>query len=154
MWFNINFERFNIKLLPTFLRGQNIVALCTVITLPLQQAHSHWLLNRSDRIYRLVHNAQCCYFQKALNDSFDFIERRIRIKDTTAEPQSTFIYTRSESQPVYLGKLYLSQNFQYPTNEIDFIVEAPAALQNYEERIKLLVDFYKLDGHQYTIQYV
>lgn len=161
MWFNINWERLALLLLPTFLRNEVMRAWASLLVLPMSEIHYQWRENRKDNIYRLAHNSQKCYLRAALNDRFDNQLRRIRIDDgnsfkrkyiyTDGELNGTIINSQIFVKPTYLGTMFLYDDSDYEDTGVDFIVKVPADIMYNTYEMKALIDFYKLASKRYKI---
>lgn len=150
MWFNINWSRFGMLLLPTFMRNGHMNAWITLLLSPVADVHYWWLQYRRENIYNLAHNSQICYLRAALNDRFDNQQRRIRIDEGNAFKRK-YIYTDAEEKPTFLGTMYLYDDSDYADTGVDFIVVVPADLLFSIYEMKSLVDFYRLASKRYKI---
>lgn len=150
MWWNINFQRLSILLLPTFLRSDLMKAWMYLQLQLIENIHYEWKQFRTANIYKLAHNSQKCYLRGALNDRFDNQLRRIRIDDGNSFKRQ-YIYTDAEEKPRYLGTLFLYDDSDYADTGVDFIVIVPADLQYSVFEMKALIDFYRLASKRYKI---
>ncbi len=151
MWFNINIQVLLVETLIIALRKADVVAWIRPFVTPLQSLYDQWFAYRRSNLIKLSYNSQVCYLRKGLNDSFDPELRRILITDAPALDQD-FIYTRQENSPVYLGTMFLEQNFMYTGSGVDFFVKVPAELlQTSIEAINAFVDYYRLCGKTFKI---
>jgi len=99
--------------------------------------------------------------EKVLNDAFDVEERRIYITDSIIN-DPTYLYSIPEARPVFLGTAYLYDFRVFDETEIDFYVVFPLALKpvspfdllNFENRIKALINYYKLASKRYKIIWI
>jgi hypothetical protein len=152
MWYNIDYNKLAILLLPTFLRKPKMIAFALAFVSPIKSLHYQWLQKRDFDWYRLQHNGQKCKLRKVLNDQLDPEQRRIVIDEGTAFPRE-YIYTQSENQPKYLGVFYIKSQNEYENTGVDFIVKAPQSIIDTEIfRLKYLLNYYKLAGKRYTIE--
>ncbi len=152
MWYNINYNKLTILLLPTFLRRPKVMAFAQSLVLPIAKLHYQWKLKRDADWYKINHNGQVCYLQAALNDSLDPQLRRIYIADGNSFPRK-YIYTRAENKPAYLGKIFIYQNSEYVGTGADFIVFVPGDIitEKYYE-LHALIQFYKLASKRYQVR--
>lgn len=162
MWFDINYKKLAILLLPVKLRKIKTVALVQSLTEGIATLHYKFMRKREDDLYRIAHNGQVCYLRKALNNKFDIQLRRIKIVDASKYKQQ-YIYTDAEQKPRFLGTMYLRQDSDFADTGVDFIVLLPFELWNrykievagnykfYE--IESLVDFYRLASKRYRIDF-
>lgn len=162
MWYNVNFNKLGDSMLPTFLRKPNFKAFVTAVILPLDKLYYKWQTNRLDNLYKVEHNAQICYFQKALNDGLDPQQRRIFITDanmyereylyTTIENYPRYFYLPDEEESLTYNKMYLHEISDYGGSNVDFIVHVPREI--YEAQYYQLIasiDLYRLGGKRYKI---
>lgn len=150
MWYNVDWKRLVLLLLPTFLRSEKITAFCSVLVGPIEALHYDWLQYRADNLYNLGHNSQKCYLRAALNDRFDVQLRRIRIEEGNKHKRF-YIYTDAEKKPKHMGTIYLHQDSDYDDTGVDFIVVVPADLVYNPYEMTALVDFYRLASKRYKI---
>ena len=150
MWFNVNWNRLAILLLPTFLRSEVTKAWVSLLISPVNDVHYWWLQFRKQNIYNLAHNSQKCYLRGALNDRFDNELRRIRI-DNGNSFKRQYIYTDAEQKTKFLGTIFLYDDSDYADTGVDFIVVVPAGLMYSVYEMKSLIDFYRLASKRYKI---
>lgn len=151
MWYKIDFNRLILLLLPTFLRKPILFGYLRALISPIVSLHYRWEQMRNANLKTLSYNGQKCYLRGALNDYFDPELRRITINDT-AQLEQDFIYTQAENLDVYLGVMYLEQDFNYVSGVVDFLVNVPNdILNNKVNEITALLDFYKLAGKSYQL---
>jgi hypothetical protein len=152
MWYDIDYNRFGILNLPTFLRKPIIVSWVQVLLTPIANLHYTWKQKRLSDWYKINHTGQVCLLRKVLNDTLDVAERRIYINEGNSFPRK-YIYTRAEKKPVFLGRMYIYQNSEYTNTGVDFIVFAPAEIINTRiHELNALINFYKLASKRYKIQ--
>lgn len=150
MWYNVNWKRLALLLLPTFLRKPTITAFLNVALSPVERLHYQWQQYRNANLYNLAHNSQKCYLQAALNDEFDLQLRRIRIAEGNGFKRQ-YIYTDGEMKPKYLGQIFLYDDGDYEDTGVDFIVLVPSSLVYNNYKMEALVDFYRLASKRYKI---
>lgn len=155
--YNINFKRLALLMLPTFLRKRLVAGLAYALISPLSYIHLLFMDFRKSSNYRLNHNSQVCYLRAVLNDMFDPSDRRIVIVDLPSEVQGSFIYLREMNYPVMVpirpGAIILNRRGFGGTGGYDFVVEAPSSTSGERERMKSLINTYKLASKRYTINY-
>lgn len=149
MWYNIDFRRLTLLLLPSFLRTERMRAWFYTLISPLQPLHDDFLRNRKDNLTKLNHNSQVCYLRKILNDTFD-PDRRIQILPASSL-QQIYIYTNAEYKINYLGKIHLHQPDDFSDKGVDFIVKIPTELKDYTEEIYAVTVYYKLASKRFKI---
>lgn len=151
MWYNIDFDKLLKLITPPFLQKKVFMVFVSVSLEPIKTIYNDWIINRDARLYNLEHSGQVCYLRKVLNDRFDSTQRRIQIADGN-QYDRTYIYTRVEQNPKYLGKLTLHSRSDYADTGVDFIVYAPSSIiteNNYA--IEALVNEYKQDVKRFKV---
>ncbi len=151
MWYNVDFDRLVLLLLPTFLRKPVLFGYVRALITPIASLHYKWSRMRDDNLTKLSYNSQRCYLRKALNDKYDPELRRITI-DGTLNQNQDYIYTSAENLDVYLGVMYLEQDFNYSNSIVDFLVNVPGQLLSDKiNEITATINFYKLAGKSYKL---
>jgi hypothetical protein len=153
MWYNINFDKLAILLLPTFLRKPTMVAYVQALLQPIDDLHFEWLQKR-DLIdfYKLQYTGQVCRLRKVLNDQLDSDERRITIANGNAFKRS-HIFTDAENKPKFLGTFFIRSKSEYENTGVDFVVFVPQTIINKEPfKLDFIIKFYKLAGKRYKIE--
>lgn len=154
--FKIHFERLVQWLIPSFLRLPNIALLLLAANKGLRDTYAVFLNYRDNVTYRLNHNSQVCYMQGVLNDYFDSEERRIVVVDFTEYGSLFFWVDTDTGHIVFMGDD--EEAFLYPDDVgIDFTVQIPADIVNDDysiSQVKALVNYYKLAGKTYILQWV
>ncbi len=151
MWYKVDFDRLVLLLLPTFLRKPVLFGCVRALITPIASLHYKWLRMRDENLTKLSYNSQRCYLRKALNDKYDPELRRITI-DGTLDTTQDYIYTPAENLDVYLGVMYLAQDFNYSNSIVDFLVNVPGQLLNDKiNEITATINFYKLAGKSYKL---
>lgn len=151
MWYNVNWDKLVLLLLPSFMRKPKIFGILKALISPVSSLHYKWFLNRDANLRKLSYNGQRCYLRKALNDECDNELRRIYIGDTeNAAPK--YIYTTAENLDIYLGTMYIDNEFNYSSGNTDFLVFAPQeVIDKKKNKLDALLNFYKLAGKKYQI---
>lgn len=151
MWYKVDFDRLVLLLLPTFLRKPVLFGYVRALITPIASLHYKWSRMRDENLTKLSYNSQRCYLRKALNDKYDPDLRRITIDGTLYTTQD-YIYTPAENLDVYLGVMYLAQDFNYSNSIVDFLVNVPGQLLNDKiNEITATINFYKLPGKIYKL---
>lgn len=152
MWYNINFDKLAILLLPTFLRKPTLVAYVQALLQPIDDLHYAWLQKRNEvDFYKLQHTGQVCRLRKVLNDQLDNTQRRIRIGNGNAFKRS-HIFTDAENKPKFLGTFFIRSKNEYENTGVDFVVFVPQSIIDQEPfKLDYLIKFYKLAGKRYII---
>ncbi len=154
-YYQINFDKLVLLLLPTFLRKSKLVAFATVLVAPVKEMYQEFREQQKKDWYRLNHNGQVFSLRKVLNDHFDNELRRIDIIDFETY-QRTYIYTPVEDKPLYLNgegedAKYIYTSAEY-ANQFDFVVVVPLNLGYNKYKMRALIDEYKLITKKYTIK--
>ena len=151
MWYKIDFDKLILLLLPTFLRKPVLFGYIKALISPLVNLYDSWSLNRNKNLKKLQYNSQRCYLRGALNDNFDRDLRRITIS-ATLNLNEDYIYTPSENLEVYLGKMWLEQDFNYASTTVDYLINVPREIMNAKlNEIVAIIEFYNLAGKSYRI---
>lgn len=151
MWYNIDFNKLAVLMIPSFLRKPILAAYLQSLLVPLETLHAEWLQKRSDDWYALNHTGQVYSLRNVLNDKLDEGSRRISISDGNAYPRK-YIYTTPENKPVFLGKLFINQNSEFLNTGFDFIVHAPQEIIDTKiNELNALIIKYKLASKRYKI---
>lgn len=156
-YFDIDFRRFSLLLLPTILRSSLIASFVLAFAEPVKLLYNSFTVNRNANLYRLSITPQVCYLEKALNDRFSSWSRLIYITDGNYKAQM-YIYTRTENYPRYIYTKtealprYLYQRGEAGADNYDFIVHVPSWYIFDENEMRALVDMYKLANKNYEIK--
>lgn len=155
MWYNIDFNRLVLLLLPTFLRKPKLFGFVRALVQPLASLHYTWLYSFRDiNVNKLSYNGQRCYLRKALNDRVDPELRRIYI---TNVPQldENYLYQPAENLDYYLDTMYLDLDYTEQGEQVDFVVYIPnwdrATYNRVINQIIAILEFYTLAGKTYKI---
>ncbi|SHG98140.1 hypothetical protein SAMN05443549_109106 [Flavobacterium fluvii] len=152
MWYDIDYKKLAVLLLPTFLRKPVLTAYLQALLVPISQLHYTWLQKRLDDWYVLNHTGKVFSLRNVLNDKLDVASRRIYITDGNAFPRK-YIYTRAEKKPVFLGKLFIYQNSEYLNTGVDFIVFVPQEVIDTKiNELHSQIRKYKLASKRYQIR--
>lgn len=151
MWYNIDFNKLAVLMIPSFLRKPILTAYLQSILVPLESLHTEWLQKRSDDWYALNHTGQVYSLRNVLNDKLDEGSRRISISNGNAYPRK-YIYTTAENKPQFLGKLFINQNSEFLNTGYDFVVHAPQEIIDTKlNELNALIIKYKLASKRYQI---
>ena len=151
MWYKVDWNRLVLLLLPSMLRQPVLFAYLKALISPIAKLHNQWKLMREANLRKLSYNGQRCYLRKALNDECDADLRRIYIGETQNNSPD-YIYTSDENLDVYLGIMYLENEFDYSTGVVDFLVFVPQEVLNIKvNELTAILDFYTLAGKKYEI---
>ncbi|WBX72886.1 hypothetical protein PG913_08210 [Tenacibaculum pacificus] len=151
MWYNIDFYKWAVLLLPTRNRKAKMLAFIKTLVTPIVDLHYEFLQRRALDEFILNHNGQICYLRKALNDLFDADLRRIQIGDGN-QFKRQYIYTRAEQKPVFLGKFFLRDKTDYADTGIDFIVYIPDSIvKSRKIELEKWIEIFKKGTKKYKI---
>ena len=151
MWFNIDWNRFGVEMLPIKWRDVHSVQVIKELLKPIMKLYDTWNFWREQNLYKLAHTGQVCYLRKSLNDRFDASLRRIYIGNGN-QFKRQYIYTRAEQKPAFLGIKYLRSRNDFADTGVDFIVYVPAEIiesQIYE--LHAHIQFYREGVKRYKI---
>lgn len=154
--FEIDIIKFVKLLLPTFMRGDSIMAILTAGVTPLNSIIVKLNAYRDDVKYQLSITSQVCRLETMLNDRYDAVSRRITISDGSFR-DSKYIYLGIEQHDIALyvnselttETLYLQS--ETGAISVDFIVNVPAAITVAENELSVLLNYYKLISKTFTI---
>ena len=157
--YDIDFKRLALMLLPTFLRRPVMAYLSYAVVAPIAYIHTKLVHLRNQTIYRLEHNGQVCHLRGALNDAFDFSQRRITVDDKESESLlGMLIFTREQCRQSFLplraeGCLVVNRRGFSGANMIDFWVTIPEELMVSidEKQLTAIVNTYKLASKRWVI---
>ena len=151
-WVVINFNQFIQILLPTFLRKPKLLAFLNSIVKPLDSLYK-------ETLNKMQHTCQVIYLEKMLNEYFEVPNYNPIYHDSTKIiyiedapiPPTKYIYLDQEIPPnnyLYLGTHYLTGDIDH----IDFIVYIPSNYVFEEDKLRAIINYYKLAGKKYTIE--
>ena len=161
--YDINLRKWVLTLAPTFHRRPVLMALAFSTIAPLRYIHVKFMAMRAANLYRLEHNGQVCHLRAVVNDLFDAGHRRITITDFENNPvegkkvflrevePKTIIHGREKMTPLTINR----RGF-VGVSGCDFVVNVPRELKESinEQRLKAVVNMYKLVSKRYTINWV
>ena len=96
MWYNVDFNRFAMQLLPPILRSKTLVALLNILVHPLLVLYNKFMMYRAAVAGRLNITAHVQFIEKALNDTFFLTKRQIYIA-TIENEEIDFLHFVKES---------------------------------------------------------
>lgn len=150
--------------LPVRLRQSIMYAWLKVLIKPIIDLAALFGNNRAINLYILAHNSQVCYMEAALNDTFDDSGRGIYISDPVYA-DAIYLFEDAELKPVYMAMdaelpvvgyeapVYAFQDGEaYSGLGVQFIVNVPVAVVFDTDRMKALIDYYRLPSkNNYSI---
>ncbi|OWP73975.1 hypothetical protein [Flavobacterium oreochromis] len=153
MWFNIDYKKLTVLLLPIALRKPKTIAFVNCLTQPIDTVYQDWKQKREDDWYKLAHNGQVCKIEGTLNDEFDPVQRRIYIDDGDSFPQE-YIFNEEEDKKVFLDDtLFVFSEDEYEKTGVDFVVFVPSELVDANiHKLNYLIKYYKIAGKRFRIE--
>lgn len=160
--FDIDFNLLAVRILPAAMRGEKFVAWAKTLVKPLTTFHVTFKAYVDDTLFYVRHTGSKLSMEHALNTLYPLAGGDIYIKTLGANLAQPYIYKLSESTfPIYIYKLsestfpayiYKLSELGLNGNDYDFIVWVPVALTFDEDKMRAVVDRYKLAGIRYDIQ--
>ncbi len=149
------------SLLPSLLRQPVQRAWLQALHAPLLSLYEDFARHVARTTTELSYNGQTLMLEKALNDRFDPVFRRIRIINSDTELEPVYFNYVSEQQPLptlYFSQegqplLYLSGWREY-TNQVGFTVRAPRSLSPQEPALQARIKQLKLSMIRHTLVYI
>ena len=161
-YYNIGYPLLHLLLTPVMLRNPLFSAFLIAFARPFE------VLNVDFRAYvqslETQTNSQICYMRAMLNDEFDYIQRRIKIRQASTDDSGRLLWKESQNKPIMLyiegtpdtTPFLLNRDFQIGSDNFDFEIVMPTnmALSVLEiRRLKALVNQNKLASKKYRIVY-
>lgn len=164
--FQIDWSKFVRENVPIALRQQLFLHLLNAMTGRIKELHNTFLDFRTDWLYKIRHTSQVIHIEKVLNDAFDDVERRIYVQNVQFQSYK-YLYPDGEDPhflqedgavpdaPMYLledgaGTISPDATIYVP---MPLRPSAPIEIENFENAIRGLVDYYKTWGVNYQILY-
>lgn len=131
--FTVNWDKLSTWLMPDDLIMPGIMAWAKALVTPVVDLYGQFMIFKDYTTYWLNITPQVCFMEKALNDKYDFSQRRIFIKDGDEKLPVVF-YLKDENKPLVIYKkgegpplvLYTkSETAQFTS---DFVVVVPGSL--------------------------
>lgn len=153
-WVDFDINKLIKLLLPTFLRRINMILFLEAILYPLQGL-------KREIMYKMQHDCRVIYIEKVLNEHFNILsyntenhfDTKIIYITNGDDPDEVYLNTNNHPDPIYLGEQFINSDEYYDQNYADFIVNVPMIYFPREREIKSLVNYYKMAGKAYKIQY-
>ncbi|SNA83460.1 conserved hypothetical protein [Flavobacterium psychrophilum] len=151
-WALINFIQLIQLFLPIDWRQNKQTSFLNSIIKPLDSLYV-------DTLYKMQHTCQVIYLEKMLNEYFAVVgydsqkheATKVVFIDDAPKPPTKYIYLNQEIPPkdyLYLRRQYLTGD----TDHIDFIIHIPSSFVFVEDKLKAIIDYYKLAGKKYKIE--
>ncbi len=165
--YTINWRDFIGNNLPIDLRQPKTINWLEVLLKPLARLHASFLTYRLDALYKVAQNSQVCYLEKILNDTFNYTQHRIYIRNAKLN-EPVWFYEIKDNKPVYFYDIvankpvYFREETALQGDGIDFIVflhsdlwpggiYAPETIA-WLAQMAALIDYYKLYSKTYRFQ--
>jgi hypothetical protein len=126
---------------------------------PVVKLYNQFQAFRTACIYRLTITPQVCFLERALNDKYDIVSRRITISDPVRRGL-LFIYTRAENKPVFIYRRsenmprYLYTKAETARAGVDFIIKVPLAVSFNAAEMVAFVNAYKMASKRFKISVI
>lgn len=156
-YYDINYAQYAMQLLTNNYRTDMVIAIIKAITAPLNEIHTQFDTLRTGIDFNTY--SQVCYMQGLLNDNFDPLERRIRIRNTIIDYDYYLLHKRNKKKPIRLARrgikpYYWCVRGMLRSQNIDFEVLLPAGYNLSEEeenKMRNLVNTSRLASKRYII---
>lgn len=129
------------------------------VAMPINTLHTALLYYRNNALYRLAITPQVCFLERALNDRYDVILRRIAIEDGL-ELAPVPLYRKEESKPQVLnrkiegGPLVLYTKAETSQFSADFVIKVPVTVDFNISELTAFVNGYKLSSKTFKVKIV
>ena len=168
MIFKVNFDKWILSVLPSFLRRSLLFAILRAMCAPIKAyktgLYPRFLAARDEHLYRLAHTGQVCYLRAALNDAFGLKPSSgFTIEDYT-ETVGEWQYAKHEGMNDHLYPVDEQLNQNLPEGETvehpmpilyseailnreqyNFIVGVPSAIYaTHLDKVQAIVEKYRL----------
>lgn len=153
----VDFDALVWQMMPVRLRNSVHYAWLKCLIKPVKALFDLFAVNRNKNLYTLAHNSQVVFMEAALNDTFDPVNRGIHITDGPFK-DPLYTYLTPETKPLWLGLTSEIGSTSYPDPQVlftegetallgvGFLVMVPVAVTFDTERMKALINLYRLAG--------
>jgi hypothetical protein len=155
--YNVNWVKLVKMLTPIVLRQNPLTCFIKAFTHPFIILHNDFI-SYSNRVnYHLQITPQVCYLEKALNDKYDLVHRRIFITDAP-EYLPIILFRKSENKKLLIKrKTEGNPQVLYTKPEtalfgVDFIVNIPVGIVFDANELKAFLQVYKLATKTFKIK--
>jgi hypothetical protein len=157
-YYKVNYSLLASLLTPIVLRRDVFVRLLSSMMRPLELLHASFITYAESLIPKA--NAQICFMQAILNDEFDYVQRRIRVRNVIVDTDPFLLWKEDQNKPMMLQRdgaanpLLLNRDGQIGANIINFEVVLPATYYLWEEeerRMRIIINKNKLASKKYRI---
>lgn len=163
MWYDVDFTRWAVQLLPPILRSRVLVALLRIIIIPLAYLHRLFTEYRKKVAERLDITASVQDIERALNRRFFLRNRQIYIESESDDRHPCLYFQAEGKPPTFLNpRMTLWMDGEVPSKP-NFTIFVPnflvSSLNSEEDRHKgrhlaeiiRIVELYKPAGRRYHI---
>lgn len=157
-YYNTNYSYLATLLLPVRLRAALTTALIRAMIQPLNRINDSFVKYRDSLIKSS--SSQVCYLQAKLNDEFDYLERRIKIRTTAIDLMSLITHDIKTDSRILVpsvdskNRVLLNARYQIGSSLKDFEIVFPKGytLSSSEQiKLRLIVNRHKLASKKYSI---
>jgi len=157
--YNIDFSKLVIWFTPESWRTKRLNVWMQAMASTWNDLYNRFMVYRMGVKYRLKITPQVCFLERALNDRYDVVERRIRIIDAP-EFLPLVLFRKSENKKLVLHRksedihqvLYTkSETAQF---SVDFIVQIPITVAFDMDELKAFLTGLKLVTKTFKVQLV
>jgi len=155
--YTVDWKKLAVLLLLVDLRTPKQKAWLYALTSPVVDLYNRFMAYRAFTNYQLTITPQRCYVQKAINDRFDNVNRRITIISPDKK-QPLILYRKDENKPQKLytkgeaTQLVLYRKSETAQFTVNFIVVVPFNNTfNYQE-MEAFIKTYALPSRTFTIK--
>lgn len=154
--YDISLKKLAMLVTPTFLRKPVLSAFLFASISPVQHLQQLFSNYRIDTMYLLKHNGQICYLRAMLNDYFDPVLRRITITENSGIGEPVTLYKREVGRFFMIKMRDAARTKIYrrgygSVGGLDFWVNVPTDVEFSDERIRAMVNMYKLVSKRFNI---
>ena len=163
MWYDVDFNRWSVQLLPPILRSRVLVALLRILIIPLAYLHRLFTDYRKKVADRLDITASVQDIERALNRRFFLRNRQIYIESESDDRHPCLYFQAEGKPPTFLNpRMTLWMDGEVPSKP-NFTIFVPnflvSSLNSEEDRHKgrhlaeiiRIVELYKPAGRRYHI---
>ena len=159
----IDYRKFVILLLPTFLRRPVLMAWLRAMVYPLQQLHDRHQSARTQRLYELRHTSQICFIKDALNNEFCITDYAtgFEIEDINAPGNWIWVYDENverfddEQHMLFEEPTWIhdTSSILPPTSAFTVLVPAHITIdETNDARIRSIVNKYRLASRTFELK--
>jgi len=159
-YYNINYPLLALLLTPVILRNDMVKTFIISMAKALDSLNNDF--NTFVQSLQTTISAQTCYMQRALNDNFDFVRRRIKVRTAPIDFDSFLLWKENQNKPIMISTesaggftpYLLNRDGQIGANNADFEVVFPMGYMFSAaelKRLRILLNQNKLASKKYSI---